>query len=149
MIKQEIYLEKYDWNVIVCHVANQEDVDEAMDLLSSIDCKGQPLLDAYDHISTDSSNKGLTYTNVSKKTSVVLICKSTSEGEYINSLTHEMFHVVAHICNHLGIGYARRRTMLSYGMALSVDIIEDFLISLTWWADLGFFHLPSYKITRI
>ena len=44
MIKQEIYLEKYDWNVIVCHVANQEDVDEAMDLLSSIDCKGQPLL---------------------------------------------------------------------------------------------------------
>lgn len=41
MIKQEIYLEKYDWNVIVCHVANQEDVDEAMDLLSSIDCKGQ------------------------------------------------------------------------------------------------------------
>lgn len=97
MIKQEIYLEKYDWNVIVCHIANQEDVDEAMDLLSSIDCKGQPLLDAYDHISTDSSNKGLTYTNVSKKTSVVLICKSTSEGEYINSLTHEMFHVVAHI----------------------------------------------------
>lgn len=59
MIKQEIYLEKYDWNVIVCHVANQEDVDEAMDLLSSIDCKGQPLLNAYDHISTDSSNKGL------------------------------------------------------------------------------------------
>lgn len=103
MIKQEIYLEKYDWNVIVCHVANQEEVDEAMDLLSSIDCKGQPLLDAYDHISTDSSNKGLTYTNVSKKTSVVLICKSTSEGEYINSLKHEMFHVVAHICNHLGI----------------------------------------------
>lgn len=149
MIKQEIYLEKYDWNVIVCHVANQEDVDEAMDLLSSIDCKGQPLLDAYDHISTDSSNKGLTYTNVSKKTSVVLICKSTSEGEYINSLTHEMFHVVAHICNHLEIDMQRRRTMLSYGMALSVDIIEDFLISLTWWADLGFFHLPSYKITRI
>lgn len=42
-----------------------------------------------------------------------------------------------------------QRTMLSYGMALSVDIIEDFLISLTWRADLGFFHLPSYKITRI
>lgn len=89
MIEQEIYLEKYDWNVIVCHVVNQEDVDEAMDLLSSIDCKGQPLLDAYDHISTNTPNKGLTYTNVSKNTSVVLICKSTSEGEYINSLTHE------------------------------------------------------------
>lgn len=28
MIKQEIYLEKYDWNVIVCHVVNQEEVDD-------------------------------------------------------------------------------------------------------------------------
>ena len=51
MIRQEIYLEKYDWNVIVCHVANQEEVDEAMDLLSSIDCKGQPLLLSLIHIS--------------------------------------------------------------------------------------------------
>lgn len=40
MIKQEIYLEKYDWNVIVCHIANQEDVDEAMDLLSSLIVRG-------------------------------------------------------------------------------------------------------------
>ena len=30
MIKQEIYLEKYDWNVIVCHVANQEEVEEML-----------------------------------------------------------------------------------------------------------------------
>lgn len=44
MIRQEIYLEKYDWNVIVCHVANQEEVDEAMDLLSSIDCKGATII---------------------------------------------------------------------------------------------------------
>ena len=103
MIRQEIYLEKYDWSVIVCHVASQDDVDETIDLLTSIDCKGKPLMEAYDHISENSQNKGLTYTNVSKRISVVLVCKATSEGEYINSLTHEMFHVVAHVCNHLGI----------------------------------------------
>ena len=103
MIRQEIYLEKYDWNVIVCHVASHDDVDEAIDLLASIDCKGKPLMEAYNHISENSKNKGLTYSNVAKRTSVVLVCKATSEDEYINSLTHEMFHVVAHICNHLGI----------------------------------------------
>ena len=64
MIEQEIYLEKYNWNVIVCHVANQEEVDEAMDLLSSIDCKGKQLLNTYDKISTDYLNKGLTYTKI-------------------------------------------------------------------------------------
>lgn len=103
MIRQDIYLEKYNWNVIVCHISSQEDVDEGIDLLASIDCKGNPLMEAYNHISEESPNKGLTYTNVAKKTSIVLIGKSTSEGEYINSLTHEIFHVVAHICEHLGI----------------------------------------------
>lgn len=103
MIRQDIYLEKYDWSVIVCHVSQKEEVDEAMDLLASIDCKGNPLLEAYDHLSGDTLNSGLTYTNVSKRTSIVIIGKASSEGEYINSLTHEMFHVVAHVCNHIGI----------------------------------------------
>lgn len=103
MICQEIYLEKYDWVVRICHVSCKEDADEAMDLLSSIGCKGKPLFDAYDHISSDETNKGLTYTNTDRRTSVVIIGKSSSEGEYINSLTHELFHVVAHICGFLGM----------------------------------------------
>lgn len=103
MIRQNIYLEKYEWSVIVCHVSKPEEVDEAIDLLASIDCKGKPLMEAYDHMSAETPNSGLTYTNVDKRTSVVIIGKATSEGEYINSLTHEMFHVVAHVCKHLGI----------------------------------------------
>lgn len=103
MIRQDVYLEKYDWDVMVCHVSCKEDADEAMDLLSSVGCKGKPLLDAYDHISVDGMNKGLTYTNVDKRVSVVIISKASSEGEYINSLAHEMFHVVAHVCGFLGL----------------------------------------------
>lgn len=103
MIRQDVYLEKYDWNVMVCHVSCKEDADEAMDLLSSVGCKGKPLLDAYDHISVDEMNKGLTYTNVDERSSVVIISKASSEGKYINSLAHEMFHVVAHVCGFLGL----------------------------------------------
>lgn len=103
MIRQDIYLEKYDWNVMVCHVSNKEEAEEAIDLLISIGCKGNPLMEAYDHISSDKTNRGLTYTNVIERISVVIIGKATSDGEYINSISHELFHVVAHICKHLGI----------------------------------------------
>lgn len=103
MIRQDIYLEKYDWHVSVCHVSNSEEVDEAMDLLASIDCKGKPLLDAYDHMRNGNLNTGLTYTSIDKRMSVVIIGAASSEGEYINSLAHEMFHVVAHICGYLGL----------------------------------------------
>ena len=103
MIMQDILLEKYNWKVVVCFLEKDSDIDDAMDVLSESDCVGTPLIEAYDHISQDIPNVGLTYTNVAKRSSIVIVGKSTSEAECINSITHELFHVVAHICNHLDI----------------------------------------------
>lgn len=103
MIRQDILLEKYNWKVVVCFLEKDSDIDDAMDVLSESDCVGIPLIEAYDHISQDIPNVGLTYTNVAKRSSIVIVGKSTSEAECINSITHELFHVVAHICNHLDI----------------------------------------------
>lgn len=103
MIRQDILLEKYNWKVVVCFLEKDSDIDDAMDVLSESDCVGTPLIEAYDHISQDIPNVGLTYTNVAKRSSIVIVGKSTSEAECINSIAHELFHVVAHICNHLNI----------------------------------------------
>lgn len=103
MIRQDILLEKYNWKVVVCFLEKDSDIDDAMDVLSESDCVSTPLIEAYDHISQDIPNVGLTYTNVAKRSSIVIVGKSTSEAECINSITHELFHVVAHICNHLDI----------------------------------------------
>lgn len=42
-------------------------------------------------------NKGITYSNVDTRKTVVVIGWTTSKAEYMNSLSHEMLHVVQHI----------------------------------------------------
>lgn len=43
------------------------------------------------------ANKGITYSNVDIRKTVVVIGWTTSKAEYMNSLSHEMLHVVQHI----------------------------------------------------
>lgn len=42
-------------------------------------------------------NKGITYSNIDTRKTIVVIGWTTSKGEYTNSLTHEMLHVVQHV----------------------------------------------------
>lgn len=43
------------------------------------------------------ANKGITYSNVDNRKTVVVIGWTSSRSEYMNSLSHEMLHVVQHI----------------------------------------------------
>lgn len=46
---------------------------------------------------------GLTYSNLSERKSVLAIGKCESDGSIINTIGHELLHVVAHICEQDGI----------------------------------------------
>ena len=81
MIKQKIYLEKYDWDVLVFYGMQKADVDEVCDSLVQIGCTGSAV---------DSAR-------------VVSVSRTTSEYEFVNTVTHEMFHIVSHVCDSLGI----------------------------------------------
>lgn len=43
------------------------------------------------------ANKGITYSNVDNRKTVVVIGWTSSRAEYMNSLNHEMLHVVQRI----------------------------------------------------
>ena len=45
-------------------------------------------------------NGGFTYTDFKKKQSIVGIGKSTSDAQFLNTITHEAKHVQSHICNY-------------------------------------------------
>lgn len=49
------------------------------------------------YVGIGEANKGITYSNVDVRKSVVVIGWTTSKAEYMNSLSHEMLHVVQHI----------------------------------------------------
>ena len=79
------------------------DADEICHALSDIGCNGNPLSEAYEHLTKESVDRGLTYSNLSERRSVLAIGKCESDGSIINTIGHELLHVVAHICEQDGI----------------------------------------------
>lgn len=65
--------------------------------LRDFGCSGIPLEDACNLVLEGEPNKGITYSNVDIRKTVVVIGWTTSKAEYMNSLSHEMLHVVQHI----------------------------------------------------
>ena len=103
MISQEIYLEKYDWTVLVYYGADLGKADEVCNTLEKIGCSEKAVGEAREHFLHGSENAGLTYSNTAERKSVVAISRTTSGEEFVNTVAHEMFHVVCHICGALGI----------------------------------------------
>ena len=97
--EQEIYLERYDWTVHVMYDVRSGDAREVRRCLRDLGCKGVPLEDAFNLVLKGEANKGITYSNVGVRKSVVIIGWSTSKGEYLNSLSHELLHVVQHVAD--------------------------------------------------
>lgn len=48
-------------------------------------------------------NSGFTQTDFRKRKSVVVIGKSTSRGQFLNTIVHEAKHVQSHICRYYGV----------------------------------------------
>lgn len=103
MIRRIIDLPKYEWS-IVCFIGYQpSDAHEIYHALSGIGCNGNPLSEAYEHLIKESADRGLTYSNLSERKSVLAIGKCESVASIINTIGHELLHVVAHICEQDGI----------------------------------------------
>ena len=65
--------------------------------LRDVGCSGIPLKDACNLVLEGEANKGITYSNVDNRKTVVVIGWTSSRSEHMNSLSHEMLHVVQHI----------------------------------------------------
>ena len=79
------------------------DTDEISRALEGIGCTGQALLEARRHLAKDSEDRGLTYSNVRGRESVVAVGRSGDLASGINTIAHELLHVVQHVCEQDGI----------------------------------------------
>ena len=103
MTRREIRLERYGWSVTCFIGYTLGDAEEICQALENIGCTGNALTEAYGHLSRDSGDRGLTYSNVRERRSVVAVGKSTDRASMANTVGHELLHVVAHICETDGI----------------------------------------------
>lgn len=97
MIRQKIYLPKYDWAVYCYYAVSTYYVDEIMERLYEIGVDANNAFEAYKNMSAGELDTGLCYSNYSLHKSVMVVSNASSPAEFFNSLSHEIRHLTSHI----------------------------------------------------
>lgn len=103
MIRQRIYLDKYDW-VIHCYYAiTHYSTDEIMRRLYDVNADSISMRRAYRNLSKGDLDTGMCYSNPRLRESVLVVALTSTPAELFNSLTHESSHAATHISSAVGI----------------------------------------------
>ena len=130
MIHYEIYFDKYDWSIEVFIVLSHPQIDRILRSVKSAGCS-EKVLDLAENNLHEEFNSGFTYSNTEFRKSIMVVNKSSSMVEFINTYNHEKNHVEMHICEELGIDpYSEEAAYLSGDMAqqLFLPAVCNFLI---------------------
>lgn len=97
MIRQRIYLERWDWVIYAYYSVGHYYTYEIMNKLHDIGCRGMNLVRAHANLVSGNLDTGLTYSNKERRRSVMVVGTASSGRELFNSILHEMRHVEEHI----------------------------------------------------
>lgn len=86
-----------DWNITVLYETTCEDIDFIIGILEEINCPKYYIERALDNLEECKLNSGLTYSNIRLRSSVIIINKTSSFAQLINTIAHEYFHLICHI----------------------------------------------------
>lgn len=86
-----------DWKVTILYEVTCDDTDYIIETLKDIYCPNRYIREALDNLETCNLNIGLTYSNLKLKSSVIVVGKTSSFEQLINTIAHEYFHLICHI----------------------------------------------------
>lgn len=101
MIKDIFY--EYDWKITVLYETTCNNIDYIIETLEDIQCPKYYINRALDNLEECKLNSGLTYSNSKLKSSVIIITKTSSFAQLINTISHEYFHLICYISQILNI----------------------------------------------
>ena len=101
MIKDVFY--EYNWKITVLYETTCNNIDYIIETLEDIQCPKYYINRALDNLEECKLNSGLTYSNSKLKSSVIIITKTSSFAQLINTISHEYFHLICHISQSLNI----------------------------------------------
>lgn len=93
---QEFTIPKYKWDVTAYYYTDSYDIETILSKMKELGAKKIYLEDARDNMEQDKLNTGICYSSPSKQ-SIVVIAKTSSSDEFMNSLAHEQKHLCSHI----------------------------------------------------
>lgn len=103
MIRQTIHLRDWEWTIYAYYSVGHYYTEEIMEKLVSLGCRGRKLQRAYTNLSSGNLDTGLTYSNMLRRETVMVVGDASSGEEMFNSLLHEMRHVEEHILRASGV----------------------------------------------
>ena len=93
----------YNWNVTVMYECSCDDIDYIIKTLKEIKCPNIYIKEAINNLETCNLNIGLTYSNLKLKSSIIVVNKTSSFAQLINTIAHEYFHLICHLSKSLDI----------------------------------------------
>ena len=97
MIKQSFYIDKYDWQVVVLYEVSNIDTDYVISVLKRYKANYNIINIAYNNVIANKPNTGFTYSDLDKHRTLIIISKTTSKSELIDTIVHEANHLQSHI----------------------------------------------------
>ena len=101
MIKDVFYIKS--WKVTILYECTCDDIDYIIETLKQVNCAKIYIKEALVNLETCSLNIGLTYSNIKLKSSIIVINKTSSFAQLINTVSHEFYHLICHISKALKI----------------------------------------------
>ena len=95
MIRQDVYLERWDWYVMVYYAVDTYYMDEILEELEMIGCTYADEIE--EDLTQHPYNNGLTYSNMRRRVSLVVIGLTETPDEFQNTYDHEKGHLAMHI----------------------------------------------------
>ena len=117
MIHYEVYFDKYRWSIEVFIILSHVDKVSILDSLKRMGGSKKVIESACANLQED-FNSGFTYSSNKYRKSLMVVNRSSSMEEFINTYNHEKNHVEMHICEELGIDpYSEEAAYLSGNIA--------------------------------
>lgn len=102
MIQQGFYITKEVpqrwWIMAYYNIATAADLDKVYGSLLAAGASREKAREAADNLSR--ANTGYTFTSHGERATIICIASATNYGELFNTVTHEISHATAHICQH-------------------------------------------------
>ena len=117
MIHYEVYFDKYRWSLEVFIILSRPDIAEIMSAVKRAGGSKKVIESASANLEED-FDSGFTYSSSKYRKSIMVVNRSSSMEQFINTYNHEKNHVEMHICEELDIDpYSEEAAYLSGNMA--------------------------------
>ena len=103
MIRQDIHLDQYGWHVRIYYAVTTYWTERITGDMWRIGCRGRDLAKAVRNLRSGDLNTGITYSNFREGETVMVISRTSSPEEFLNSWAHEKKHLARHIEQAFGI----------------------------------------------